>query len=274
MSGHTVGLSARTIADFGEQWTRFRDNDGYYGSLDVLLDALGPLLTPEEIRGRRVAEIGSGTGRIVQMLLEAGAAHVVAIEPSNAYEVLVRNLEPVRAHVECIRGTGEALPRDRAFDLVFSIGVLHHIPEPSPVVHAAFEALRPGGRFIAWLYGKEGNAAYLNVVMPLRALTTKLPHAVVLAIATLATTVLQPYIWLCRHLPLPLRGYFTRVFAAMARNKQVLIVYDQLRPAYAKYYSEREARSLLASAGFVDVSVYHRHGYSWTVIGTRPSAGG
>jgi len=270
MSGHTVGLSARTIAVFSEQWTRFRDNDGYYGSLDVLLDALGPLLTPEEIRGRRVAEIGSGTGRIVQMLLEAGAAHVVAIEPSNAYEVLVRNLEPVRAHVECIRGTGEALPRDRAFDLVFSIGVLHHIPDPAPVVKAAYEALRPGGRLLVWLYGHEGNEVYLALTGALRQATTRLPHRPVEWTARFLTALTVPYTWLCRLLPaLPLSGYFVEVFGRMSFAKRVLIVYDQLRPAYARYYRRHEAIELLAAAGFTGIDIHHRHGYSWTIVGTK-----
>ena len=30
---------------------------------------------------------------------------------------------------------------------------------------------------------------------------------------------------------------------------------------------------LLADAGFVDVRIHHRHGYSWTVTGVRPQAG-
>jgi SAM-dependent methyltransferase len=58
---------------------------------------------------------------------------------------------------------------------VVSFGVLHHIPEPLPVVRAIYAALRPGGRLFAWLYGREGNGAYLAVAQPLRALTKRLP---------------------------------------------------------------------------------------------------
>ena len=28
----------QTIADFGEQWTRYTDNDGFYGSTELLKD--------------------------------------------------------------------------------------------------------------------------------------------------------------------------------------------------------------------------------------------
>ncbi|MGH9239442.1 MAG: class I SAM-dependent methyltransferase [Vicinamibacterales bacterium] len=262
-------LAQRTIDDFGDQWTHFQDNEGYYGSVALLQDTFGPLLDIEEVRGKRVAEIGSGTGRIVDMLLRAGAEHVFALEPSDAFDVLVRNLATHGARVECLRATGEHLPADRQFDLVVSIGVLHHIPDPPPVVRAAYASLRPGGRIVVWLYGHEGNAGYLALVKPLRAVTARLGHGSVLMVARLLTLLVAPYIWLCRWLPLPLHGYFTRVFARMSREKRELIVYDQLRPAYAKYYKRDEALALLESAGFGSVVAARRHGYSWTVAGTK-----
>jgi SAM-dependent methyltransferase len=84
-------LKNRTIGDFGEQWTAFRDNPDYYGSTEMLADIFGPLLSLDEIRGKAVADIGSGTGRIVDMLLTAGARRVVAVEPSAAMRVLKEN---------------------------------------------------------------------------------------------------------------------------------------------------------------------------------------
>src|SRR5688500_2865869 len=180
MSNPPHALRDRTIADFGDQWTRFQTNEGYYGSSELFADVCGPLLAAEEVRGRRVADIGSGTGRIVRMLLETGAAHVIAVEPSDAFPVLQRNLEEFGNRVECIRATGEHLPTGRVLHLVTSIGVLHHIPDPAPVARAAFDALTPGGRFLVWLYGREGNRAYLALTQPLRAVTTRLPHAPVL----------------------------------------------------------------------------------------------
>jgi SAM-dependent methyltransferase len=264
-------LSERTIADFGEQWTSFQGNEGFYGSTTLLLDALGPLLDPAALRGARIADIGSGTGRIVQMLMGAGAAHVTAVEPSAAFTVLQRNVAPFGDRVRCLHVTGDQLPPDN-FDFVVSIGVLHHIPHPDPVVAAAKRALKPGGRMVAWLYGMEGNAAYLALALPVRALTTRLSQTSVLALARVFNALLTPYIAMCRRFPLPLAGYFSEVFGKMAHDKRVLIIYDQLKPAYAKYYRRREAIALLESQGFSDVQVYHRHGYSWTVIGTKPGA--
>jgi len=146
----------RTINDFGEQWLKYPDNEGYYGSLELFSDILSPFLEPKDIKNCRVAEIGSGTGRIVNMLLEAGVQHIVAVEPSDAFVVLVRNIRNSEK-VTCLKITGDQLPPYENLNYIFSIGVLHQIPDPKPVVEAAFKALRPGGHFLVWLYGKEGD---------------------------------------------------------------------------------------------------------------------
>lgn len=263
-------LTSKTIADFGEQWTRYRDNPGYYGSVALLQDLFGGLMSVEELRGRNVADIGSGTGRIVNMLLDAGSSQVVAVEPSEAFAVLQRNTAERRERIVYLNARGEALPADLALDAVVSMGVLHHIPDPAPVVDAAFHALRPGGRMLVWLYGREGNETYLRFAEPLRAVTRRLPHAALGALCSTINVALDAYIFLCRFVPLPMRDYMRNVLARFPRSVRRLTIYDQLNPAYAKYYTEGEAAALLARAGFRDVKTFHRHGYSWSVVGTKP----
>ena len=259
----------QTIKDFGEQWLKYTDNEGYYGSLELFSDILSPFLKPEKLRSCRVAEIGSGVGRIVNMLLEAGVNHVVAIEPSDAFEVLCRNIRKPKK-VTCLNITGDQLPAYGNLDYVFSIGVLHHISNPAPVVEAAFNALRPGGHFLIWLYGKEGNGLYLTFIRPLRVLTKRLPHFLLVFFVEIIYWPLVLYIRLCRRLPLPLKGYMSSVLEKMSPEKRRLIIYDQLNPEYAKYYTKLEAEKLLSDGKFENVRTHHRHGYSWTLIGTKP----
>lgn len=260
----------RTIADFGDQWTRYTTNDGYYASTELFHDICAPLLEVEAVRGATVCEIGSGTGRIVSMLFAAGAARVIAIEPSDAFEVLRANTSGHADRIEYIRDTGEAIPAGRDLDYVFSIGVLHHIYDPAPVVGAAHAALRPGGRMLVWLYGREGNESYLRLVEPLRKVTVRLPQSLLAAICHGLTLCLALYILLCRVFPLPLRGYMNNVIGRFSWAKRYLVIYDQLNPTVARYYTREQAEALLADGGFVNIRLHHRHGYSWTVIGERP----
>jgi SAM-dependent methyltransferase len=264
-------LERRTIRDFGEQWTTYRDNDGFYGSPALFEDVFGPLLADLPIKAARVADVGAGTGRFVRILLAAGAAHVTAVEPSAAFGVLRANTEDLRDRITYLDVPGDLLPQRGDLDLVFSYGVLHHVPDPAPIVRAALGALRPGGKCAVWLYGREGNGAYLVALGALTAVTRHLPHSALAGLSFLLDGPLALYAALCRHLRLlPLGAYMREVIARLSPDKRRLVIYDQLNPAYAKYYTEAEARALLEQAGFVDVQLYHRHGYSWSVVGTRP----
>jgi len=60
------------------------------------------------------------------------------------------------------------------------------------------------------------------------------------------------------------------VLEKMSPEKRSLIIYDQLNPSYAKYYSRSEAEKLLLDGNFENMRVHHSHGYSRTVIGTKP----
>jgi len=265
-------LAARTISDFGVQWTHFQDAEGFFGSAALLADNFGPLLTPADLAGRRVADIGAGAGRFTNVFLDAGAAHVVAVEPSDAMAVLKRNTAARASQITYLHARGEALPAGLALDAVFSIGVLHHIPDPLPVVVAAREALRPGGTFFAWLYGREGNTLYLALLSPLRFLSAILPHRMLLALSWLLSWPLRAYIAAARRVDLPLGAYVVRVLGPLTPDKVRLVIYDQLNPAYAKYYRADEVHRLFDRAGFVDIQLYHRHGYSWAVRARRPGA--
>jgi len=114
-----------------------------------------------------------------------------------------------------------------------------------------------------------GNEVYLRVLGALRTVTKRLPDGVLSGLASLLNLVLDAYIPLCRAFPLPMRAYMLNHLGRLDRRMRKLTVFDQLNPRHAKYYREAEARALVADAGFEDVRTYHRHGYSWTVIGSK-----
>ncbi|MFN5534486.1 MAG: class I SAM-dependent methyltransferase, partial [Planctomyces sp.] len=64
-------------------------------------------------------------------------------------------------------------------------------------------------------------------------------------------------------------GYFRGHVSKLSNRQLVMTVFDQLNPAYAKYYTKAEAIDLLRSAGFSNIEIHHRHGYSWTIVGER-----
>lgn len=274
MRGQTKGkLQDRTIADFGRQWTVFDDAAGFFGSKELLADFVMPF-DLSQIRGRRVLDLGAGTGRHVLAMLESGAELVVAVEPSQAIEVVREKTREFKDRVTVLQIAGDQIPPTADFDAIFSIGVIHHIPDPAPVVRAVYGALKPGGKFIVWLYGKEGNELYLLLVKPLRWLSTHLPHWALVALVRALDLPLVFYLNICRRLPavpLPLADYLRSIIGPLPGDKRRLVIYDQLNPAYAKYYTRKDADELMTAAPF-QIAVHHRRGYSWVVIGEKPQA--
>jgi len=273
--GNEEEVSRQTIADFGTQWTTYSDTSGLFGSVELLADFIAPFPI-ERFRNARVADIGAGTGRHSRALLEAGAAEVIAVEPSRAIEVIRSQVVPgFPGRVTALNCPGDGLPPTGDIDYAISVGVLHHIPEPGPVVAAVYRALKPGGQFVAWLYGKEGNLAYLLLVGLIRPISTRLPRRLAAGLAWILDIPLVAYMALCRWFPragLPLGDYLTNVLGHLPGDKRRLVIYDQIKPRYAKYYTQAEALALMSGAPF-NVEVHSRRGFSWVVIGTKPREG-
>lgn len=261
-------LGKQTIRDFGEQWNIYSDNQGFYGSTQFFLDTVSPFLNRENIFGQKVVDLGAGTGRVVIALLVLGAAHIIALEPSDAFKVLTHNIG-LRRRVTFLNLPGDRLPAYGDIDLVLSLRVLHHIPDPAPVVKAALRSLRLGGQLCIWLYAHEGNEAYLMLAQPFRKITVHLPHRLLEVVTVILHNFFKPYVWTCKILSLPWARYLCEIYDKLTPDKQRLVIYDQLKPTFTKYYYKDEARALLENAGFKNVRVYHQRNYCWLVIGTK-----
>src|SRR6185369_16029825 len=92
--------------------------------------------------GRRVLEIGAGTGKATVVFARHGAS-IVALEPGGKLAaVLRRNVAGHDVTVE--ETTFEAWPIAQPFDLVMAAQAIHWV-DPAVRYHKAAEALAPGG---------------------------------------------------------------------------------------------------------------------------------
>src|SRR5437762_2694911 len=106
------------------------------------------------------------------------ASYVIGVDLSVAVESAYRNTRDLEnAHI--IQADIYHLPLRSSFDYAFSVGVLHHLPDPRGGFEELVRHVRPGGAVSAWIYGRENNGWIVHLINPLRRhFTSKLPTSV------------------------------------------------------------------------------------------------
>jgi len=194
---------------------------------------------------------------------------IYVIEPSEAIEIAKKNNLSNKERIIFKNITGQSISFEDEIDFIFSLGVIHHIPEAEIVCKKIYKSLKKNGKFIIWLYGKEGNYLYLLIFNNLRKITKILPDKVLNIISVFLNLNLSIYILLCKYFKLPLRGYINNVISKCSFEKRTYIIFDQLNPSYSKYYTKNEVTELLKNSGFKKIEIYNRYNYSWTAIAEK-----
>lgn len=132
-----------TLDHWESYWRAHADIDRTYstgGRLAREITAEGP------VDGRRVLEVGAGSGRD-SLALAAAGAHTFVLDYSPASLALVR--EQARARgltVHMVRADARAMPfRDGTFDVVFHQGLLEHFRQPRPMLDENARVTARGG---------------------------------------------------------------------------------------------------------------------------------
>ena len=117
-----------------------------------ILDCLNAL----DVKGKRLLEIGLGQGADAEVLIRRGALW-------SGLELTAESVKRVRARLavrklpyqELKQGSVLEIPYPSgSFDIVFSHGVLHHVPEVARAQSELHRVLKPGGELIVMLYAK------------------------------------------------------------------------------------------------------------------------
>lgn len=161
-----------TYDDWGKQAAAKQFSAPWYDEIDskflhaarLFSTATNPfeaLMGADNLRGKRVLEIGCGMGFHAEMLARAGAElTAIDLSPTSVKSTTKRfELKKLRADIREMDAEALQFP-DETFDMVWSWGVILASSRTGRIVREIHRVLKPGGETRIMVYNLEGTPAY------------------------------------------------------------------------------------------------------------------
>jgi SAM-dependent methyltransferase len=247
------------VGNFSHEWTVHRTTqlDSAAQRISETTFAAKTGWRPRDVRGKRVLDVGCGMGRFADVVLRWGG-EVVGVDLSFAVDSAQANLGH-RPDFHVVQASVFDLPFPlESFDLIYSLGVLHHTPDCRKAFKCLPRLLRPGGEIAVWVYsahsyGHEGVEETRDRFY--RRYTTRMAPERLHSLCRVLCRIRLKHraFW---HMVLP-----GAVFHAIPRlhhtyddyQRRVLDTFDWYSPAYQSKHSYPEVCRWFREAGLVDV---------------------
>lgn len=262
-----------TFHAFSYQWTTFVSNFDYFR--DIFLSFVHPFLGPEDFKDRLVLEVGCGSGRPASVAATFGA-EIIGIDLSEAVQTAY-SLTQRYPLLHVVQSDAYALPFRPCFDFVYSVGVIHHLPDPAQALRSILKVLPPGNRLVIWVYGIR--EIWYKPVDWMRKITARLPfrmlHGLSILLAILSEIfLLTPYrilssIPFTKNLAEKIPG---RIYARFPFRENIVGWFDRLGAPVTNYFSKADVENMFKNANFREIKVSTRPGASasWVAQAKRP----
>ena len=274
-----ANVDPRTVAGFGEEWSAYDQSELDIDEARAIFDKYFSLIDLTSLSSTSVAvDVGCGSGRWARFVApQVGTLHLV--DPAAAaLEVAQRNLAE-RSNCHFHHAAVDELPvPDGSADLVYSLGVLHHIPDTEAGIASCVKKIKPGGAFLVYLYYRFdnrprwfrllwsisdlGRRAICRLPFPIRrVVTTVIAGLVYWPMARLAKVVSSRG----RNVSsLPLSIYREASFYTMRTD-----ALDRFGTRLEKRFTRSEIRGMLERSGLERIDFRTDEPY-WCAIGYRP----
>jgi ubiquinone/menaquinone biosynthesis C-methylase UbiE len=271
-------IDHKTVDSFGDEWQSF------HGFSEEEIEKLGDeyfdVVTPEMLnKGTSVLEVGCGSGRFIKYL-STRAGFIVGVDPSHAIYA-ANDLIGKADNVVLAKASANDLPfAPRSFDFVYSIGVLHHIPDTFEAMRACVEMVKPGGYFFTYLYYDLDNrgVAFRSIFHAstlIRKVVSKMPGKPKRFVCDLlAVGLYMPFVGFGRLLrslgvkkeirrKVPLHGYENKSFYII-RNDAL----DRFGTPLEQRFTKAEITSMMTRCGLSDLRFSDNEPF-WHVVGRK-----
>lgn len=270
-----AGIQRSTSRSFGYEWLRYDVDLGKENREIFFSDSQ---INEESLKGKVILDAGCGMGRYTRIAGSMGD-EIIGVDLSQsilkAYQITRNN--PF-AHI--VQGDILHLPfREKQFDIIYSLGVLHHTPDARQSFLSLTRYIKKEGIISIWVYGtagkfhdfktnplREERQRYTksNMAKRLHWFIVYVREIVFKTVRLVTTRMYVPLLYLlCYPLAaigkVPLLKYLT---ASVHKNWRVRLQenFDWFSPQYQSHHTKEEVLDWFKEAELDNVSIL-RHGF-------------
>ena len=270
-----------TVEGFGEEWSRFDNTTLTAEERTTIFNQYFGIFPWDALpAGAEGFDAGCGSGRWAAVVAErVGRLHCV--DASDAALAVARRQLVDKSNCSFHLASVSALPFTPAsMDFGYSLGVLHHTPDPADGLRACVAALKPGAPFLLYLYYRFDNRPpWFRAVWAasdlVRRGVSRLPSRARFVVSdVVAATVYWPLARLARLLErrgvsvdaIPLSYYRDRTFYVM-RNDAL----DRFGTRLERRFTRPEIHDMMSAAGLERIQFSPGVPY-WCAVGVKARA--
>ncbi|MCX5695220.1 MAG: class I SAM-dependent methyltransferase [Candidatus Omnitrophica bacterium] len=245
------------------QWEMFKDDE-----LFLFKDWIFPN-TMEDFRGKDILECGCGGGQHT-FFIAPYARNITAVDLNTVNIARKRNAG--LANVKFVEADIMSMDLGRTFDIVFSIGVVHHTDNPDKAFENLKKHLRPGGKLLLWVYSEEGNFLIKYIVEPMRKLLLRrMNRNALFQCAKVLTFLMYLPVYSIYLLPLKFFPYYEyfKNFRKLTFYRNCLNVFDKLNAPQVTFINRKRVEGWFNSRDFKNTQISSYRGVSWRASGIK-----
>ena len=269
-------IDPKTVKSFGEEWSKFSSfsTSQIEQAGNEYFDILPKSLLNKKTK---VLDVGCGSGRWSKFLSDK-VGFIECIDPSKAVLAAATLLKDVKNTRITQASVGNIPFPDNTFDLVMSVGVLHHIPNTAEGIKRCVEKVKPNGYFYVYLYYKleQRNIIYQTLfkisnfirffISPLPAFLKKIvcdaiAFVIYMPLVAFAMIIKALFGEAYRKFPL---SYYVGKSINIIRNDSL----DRFGTPLEHRFSKEEITTMLKDAGLKDITFSEGVPF-WHVIGKK-----
>lgn len=162
----------KTADAFASSWNNLPLGSVY--TEEQFRDWMHPL-TRRDVLGKRVLELGCGSASLMVHMASWNPSYLEGVDLGDSVSSAQKNLSPIPFKDWKVTKDDLATFKSSGFDLVYCIGVLHHLKNPKDGFESVVRNTASGGKFHCWVYAREGNGVIVYMVDPIRKVASRMP---------------------------------------------------------------------------------------------------